>query len=105
MTPVFEGHANLPGVDLWYRDSQGSDVPAVFLHAATGSSRVWEYQDPAFVAAGFRFIAYDRRGFGKTVADASMPPGTGADDLEALRTHLRIDRVHLVGTAAGARDA
>ena len=34
------------------------------MHAATGSSRVWEYQIPAFTAAGFRVIAFDRRGFG-----------------------------------------
>jgi pimeloyl-ACP methyl ester carboxylesterase len=74
----------------------------VFLHAATGSSRVWEYQLPAFTAAGYRVVAYDRRGFGRSVVDpAGQQPGTGADDLQALVNHLRIDRFHLVGTAAG----
>ena len=96
-------YAELPGVRLWYRDSGGGGIPVVFLHAATGSSRVWEHQEGAFVSAGFRFIAYDRRGFGRTVVE---PPGTssttGADDLDALMNHLRIDRFHLVGTAAGA---
>jgi pimeloyl-ACP methyl ester carboxylesterase len=95
--------ANLPGVRLWYTDTGGSGVPVVFVHAATGSSRVWEYQTPAFVARGYRVITYDRRGFGRSVIDpAGAQPGTGADDLQALLNHLGIDRIHLVGTAAGA---
>jgi pimeloyl-ACP methyl ester carboxylesterase len=72
------------------------------MHAATGSSRVWENQIPAFTAAGFRFIAYDRRGWGRSVIDPTGPqPGTAADDLQALMDFLHIDRFHLVGTAAG----
>jgi pimeloyl-ACP methyl ester carboxylesterase len=51
-------------------------------------------------------IAYDRRGFGRTVVAQATTPNapaaaTGADDLQALMDHLRIDRFHLVGTAAG----
>ena len=47
-------------------------------------------------------ITYDRRGYGRSVADPSGPqPGTGADDLNALVDYLKIDRFHLVGTAAG----
>jgi pimeloyl-ACP methyl ester carboxylesterase len=100
--PERETHAELPGVKLWYKDTGGSGVPVVFVHAATGSSRVWEYQIPAFTKSGFRVIAYDRRGYGRTVIDPSgVQPGTGADDLQALLNHLRIDRFHLVGTAAG----
>jgi pimeloyl-ACP methyl ester carboxylesterase len=100
--PARETYAELPGARLWYHDTGGSGVPVVFLHAATGSSRVWEYQIPAFTASGYRVIAYDRRGFGRTVIDpAGRQPGTGADDLQALLQHLGIDRFHLVGTAAG----
>lgn len=87
---------------LWYIDTGGTGVPVVFLHAATGSSRVWEYQTPAFVARGYRVIAYDRRGWGRSSVDPSGPqPGTAADDLLALVDHLGIDRLHLVATAAG----
>lgn len=97
-----EGHADVPGARLWFTDTGGDGVPIVFLHAATGSSRVWEHQFPAFTQAGFRVIAYDRRGFGRTTLDPSGPqPGTGADDLSALVDHLEIARFHLVGTAAG----
>ncbi len=102
LAPGREAHADIPGARLWYRDTGGPGVPVVFLHANTGSSRVWEYQIPAFVARGYRLIAYDRRGFGRTVIDpAGVQPGTGADDLLALMNHLGIDRFHLVGTAAG----
>jgi pimeloyl-ACP methyl ester carboxylesterase len=100
--PKRETHAELPGVKIWYTDTGGSGTPVVLMHAATGSSRVWEYQIPAFTKGGFRVIAYDRRGFGRTVIDPAGPqPGTGADDLHALLDSLKIDRVHLVSTAAG----
>jgi pimeloyl-ACP methyl ester carboxylesterase len=98
---VREAYAELPGVRLFYRDT-GGGVPVVFVHAATGNSRVWEYQLPAFTAAGYRVVAYDRRGFGRSAIDPAGPqPGTAADDLLGLVDHLRLDRFHLVGTAAG----
>jgi pimeloyl-ACP methyl ester carboxylesterase len=98
-----EAYAELPGARIFYIDTGGSGVPVVFLHANTGSSRVWDYQIPAFTAAGYRVIAFDRRGWGRTVIDPAGPqPGTGADDLRGLLDHLGLDRVHVVGTAAGA---
>lgn len=104
---MHEAYAALPGVRLFYMDSGGSGAPVVFLHANTGSSRVWEYQIPAFTAAGYRFIAFDRRGFGRTENDSTAPPantasGSSADDLLGLLDLLKIDRVHLVGSAGGA---
>jgi pimeloyl-ACP methyl ester carboxylesterase len=98
-----EAYADVPGVRLCYIDTGGSRLPVIFMHAATGSCRVWEHQMPAFTQAGYRVIAHDRRGWGRSVIDPSGPqPGTAADDLQALMDHLGIDRIHLVGTAAGA---
>jgi pimeloyl-ACP methyl ester carboxylesterase len=95
-------YADVPGARLWYVDTGGAGTPVVFLHAATGTSQVWEHQIQPFVSAGYRFIAYDRRGHGRTVIDKTAPqPGTAADDLQALLALLRVDRFHLVGTAAG----
>lgn len=97
-----EGYADLPGVRLWYTDSGGSGIPVVLLHAASGSSRNWEYQVAAFTAAGFRCIAYDRRGWGRSVSDAAgAQPGTAADDLQGLMDYLKIGSFHLIATAAG----
>src|SRR5205085_7395524 len=90
-----------PGQRVFYTDSGGSGVAVVLMHAATGSVRSWEYQTPAFVKAGYRVIAFDRRGWGRTPIDPDAPAGTAADDLIALMDSLHIDRVHLIGTAAG----
>jgi len=61
---VREAYATVPGARIFYRDTGGSGVPVIFLHAATGSSRVWEYQIPALAVAGYRVIACGRRGWG-----------------------------------------
>ena len=92
--------ANLQGRRIFYRDI-GGGVPIVFLHAGTGSSIVWQHQIPAVRAAGYRFIAYDRLGSGRSVLDERAEPGSAADDLQGLIEHLKIERFHLVGTAAG----
>lgn len=65
-------------------------TPVVFLHASSGNSRMWVYQEPFFTAAGYRFIAYDRKG-----------RGAAADELELVAQQLKLERFHLVGTAAG----
>lgn len=99
---VREATADIQGVHLFYLDTGGSGPPVILLHAATGFSGVWrDYQLAPLAAAGFRVIAYDRRGYGKSRVDAAAAPGTAADDLDALVRHLGIDRFHLVGTAAG----
>jgi pimeloyl-ACP methyl ester carboxylesterase len=99
--PARETHADLPAVRLWFKDSGGNGVPVVFLHSNTGSSRNWDNQIPVFTAAGYRFVAYDRRGWGRSETKPDAEPGTAADDLHGLMTYLGIDRFHLVGTAAG----
>jgi pimeloyl-ACP methyl ester carboxylesterase len=50
----FAGHADLPGVRLWYTDSGGECVPVILLHANTGNADSWQYNIPGFVEAGFR---------------------------------------------------
>src|SRR4051812_9082849 len=96
-----EGYVAVPGARLFYIDSGGDGIPVVFLHAATGTTRAWQFQVPAFTAAGYRVIAYDRRGWGNTVVDVDGPAATGADDLLALLDAMKLERIHLVGTAGG----
>ena len=60
-------------------------------------------QLPTFTAAGYRCISYDRRTWGRSrPTDSGSQPGFAGDDLHALLDALSLDRVHLVGTAAGA---
>ena len=93
--------ASLAGRRLWYVDTGGTGTPVVLLHAASGSILMWERQLPALQAAGYRVIAFDRVGWGRSELDDGATPGTAADDLQALLAMLRVDRFHLVGTAAG----
>jgi len=95
--------AELTGVRLWFTDTGGTGVPIVLLHANTGTSAVWENQIASFARAGYRVIAFDRRGWGKSVANAATgpQPGSIAGDLDALADHLRLDRFHLLGVAGG----
>jgi pimeloyl-ACP methyl ester carboxylesterase len=95
-------YIELPGVHLWYHDTGGNGVPVVFMHAASGTCDSWVYQLPAFTAAGYRCITYDRRGWGRSRPDLTgEQPGYVSDDLHGLAAHLDPDRFHLVATAAG----
>ena len=69
---------------------RGTGVPIVFLHAGSGNSSLWGNQVEFFSAAGYRCIAPDRQ--------AKVP---GADELQSVVDKLRLERFHLVGTAAG----
>ena len=96
-------HAELPGVKLWFTDSGGTGVPIILLHANTGTSVVWQSQVESFSRAGYRVIAFDRRGWGKSIANSATGPQLGsiAGDLDALADHLKLDRFHLLGVAGG----
>lgn len=88
-------------VELYYTD-YGRGAPVVLIHGWPLSSRSWEHQIPALVAAGRRVIAYDRRGFGQS----SQPWGgydydTFAADLYALLTRLDVREATLVGFSMG----
>ena len=96
-------YADLPGVKLWFTDSGGDGIPIVLLHANTGTSESWEVNAAALVGQGYRVIAFDRRGWGRSLADpATGPqPGSVAGDLDALADYLRLNKFHLVGVAGG----
>ena len=68
--------------------------------SATGSSQSWAYQLPAFTSAGYRVIAFDRRGRGRTevVPESGPQPGSGAD---LYSTCLAIENLWLAARAEG----
>ncbi|KOC26060.1 bromoperoxidase [Comamonas testosteroni] len=88
-------------VQLHYQDF-GDGPPVVLIHGWPLSGRTWEPQVADLVDAGFRVIAYDRRGFG-----GSSQPWDGYDydslasDLNALITELALKNVCLVGFSMG----
>lgn len=60
-----------------------------------------------FAEHGYRAIAFDRRGWGKSEAipTTGEQPGSLAGDLDALIDALGLDRVHVVGVAGGSFSA
>src|SRR5262249_53881231 len=92
---------DLPGGRLWFTDTGGAGTPIVLLHSNTGTSEIWQPQIADFGRAGYRVIAFDRRGWGRSVADpASGPqPGSIAGDLDLLADHLKLERFQLLGLA------
>ena len=95
-------YVTLPGVDLWYEDTGGDGIPVIFCHAASGTCDAWEPQLPAFTAAGYRCVTYDRRTWGRSRnTDEARQPGYQDEDLHGLVELLALERFHLIGTAAG----
>ena len=96
-----QGLAPARGARLHYRDTGGGGTPVVLLHPASGSDRIWAYQQPEFAEAGYRVIAWSRRGHAGSDPVSDADPGTAAADLHAIVQHLGVTRFHLAGCAAG----
>jgi non-heme chloroperoxidase len=101
MAYVTVGQENSAPIELYYED-QGSGQPVVLVHGYPLDGGSWERQSAALLSAGYRVIAYDRRGFGR-----SSKPSTGFDydtfaaDLHALVEQLDLSDVALVGFSMG----
>lgn len=88
-------------VKIFYQD-YGEGQPVVLIHGWPLSHSSWETQLPAIVNAGFRCIAYDRRGFGKSDAPwDGYDYDTLASDLDALITQLDLHHAVIIGFSMG----
>jgi non-heme chloroperoxidase len=98
---VTVGSENGAGIDIYYED-HGVGQPVVLIHGYPLNGRSWERQERDLLAAGYRVVAYDRRGFGK-----SSRPAAGYDydtftaDLNAVIEHLNLTDINLVGFSMG----
>jgi len=89
------------GTEIYYKD-WGTGQPIVFSHGWPLSADDWDAQMMFFVSRGYRVIAHDRRGHGRSsqVSDGHDMDHY-ADDLAALTAHLDLkDAVH-VGHSTG----
>ncbi|HET6509000.1 MAG TPA: alpha/beta fold hydrolase [Baekduia sp.] len=96
-----EGTVELPEGHLWYWDTGGDGPPVVLLHAGTGSALSWPQQRDPLIAAGYRVVAYSRRGHHRSSPLTPDAPGCGADDLGALTRALELEPFHAVAAAGG----
>ena len=89
------------GVEIFYKD-WGKGQPIVFSHGWPLSADDWDAQMLFFLNHGYRVIAHDRRGHGR-----STQTGDGhdmdhyADDLAALTAHLDLKNAIHVGHSTG----
>ena len=93
--------AGTPATEIHYVDA-GQGQPIVLIHGWPLSHRSWEAQITALTKAGYRCIAYDRRGFGESgKPDGGYNYATFASDLNDLITHLNLKDVVLAGFSMG----
>jgi non-heme chloroperoxidase len=89
------------GIEIFYKD-WGEGQPIVFSHGWPLSADDWDNQMLFFLQRGYRVIAHDRRGHGR-----STQTGDGhdmnhyADDLAAVVEHLDLNDVIHVGHSTG----
>ncbi len=101
MGTVTVGQENTTPIELYYED-HGTGPVVVLIHGWPFDSRSWEPQIHSLLAAGYRVITYDMRGFGR-----SSRPATGYDfdtlaaDLDAVLTDLDLRDVTLIGFSLG----
>ena len=89
------------GVEIFYKD-WGKGQPIVFSHGWPLSADDWDTQMLFFVQQGYRVIAHDRRGHGRSsqVSDGHDMDHY-ADDLAALTVHLDLKNAIHVGHSTG----
>jgi len=98
---IHVGQENSTPIELYYED-HGAGKPVVLIHGWPLSGASWEKQTAALLAAGFRVITYDRRGFGKSSQPAiGYEYDTFAEDLHKLVTTLDLRDFALVGFSMG----
>ena len=101
MSTITVGEENSAPIDLYYED-QGTGRPVVLLAGWPFDARSWEPQLHPLLDAGYRVIAYDRRGFGRSSA-----PITGYDfdtlsaDLDVVLRTLDVRDATIVGFSLG----
>ena len=88
------------GLTFDYEDSGGDGEPVVLLHGYPGNHRSWDEVTPSLVAAGYRVLALDQRGY----SPGARPRGRRAytlrrvtGDLLALADSVGAARFHVVG--------
>ncbi len=93
------------GTEIFYKDC-GTGQPIVFHHGWPLSSDDWDAQMLFFLAQGYRVIAHDRRGHGRSTQTATgNDMDTYAADVAALAAHLDLrDAIH-VGHSTGGGEA
>ena len=91
--------AQINGIELYY-EVHGDGHPLVLSHGIGSNHLHWWQQVPA-LAKSYRVITFDHRGFGFSPDANRLGPKAFVDDLEALLSHLGVDKAALCGQSMG----
>jgi pimeloyl-ACP methyl ester carboxylesterase len=97
-------HAEIGGARIWYAEwgAKSAAVPVLLLHGGFGNSNYFGHLIPVLAAQGYRVIAMDSRGHGRsTRGGAPLSYHLMAQDVLGLLDRLRISKVYLVGWSDG----
>jgi len=103
MATITVGTENSTPIELYYEDHGNPEGQAVvLLHGYPLNGASWELQARELIAAGYRVITYDRRGFGgSSKVGAGYDYDTFAADLNTVLETLDLRDVILVGFSMG----
>ncbi len=93
--PFLEAH----GARLYY-EVHGDGPPLVLTHGVGGNHASWFHQ-VATLSRHYRVIVFDARGFGRSTDPQELGRDGFVGDLDALLTHLAVDKPILVGQSMG----
>lgn len=100
--PELSGLVETEGARIWYAVF-GAGPPVVLLHGGLGNAGNWGYQVPALVGAGYRVIAIDSRGQGRSSRDdRPYSYQLMAADTRAVMDALGVRKAAFVGWSDGA---
>ena len=104
---ITEGYMPFQGYQTYYRiigEAKNNTAPLLLLHGGPGSSHNYFEMLDDLTNAGFQLVMYDQLGCGKSSAPDEpelWQAQTWIDELAALRDHLDLGHVHLLGQSFG----
>lgn len=91
-----------PRLSLYYLDlNLKSEQTVLLLHGLGANADSWQLQTPPLVEGGYRVIAPDLRGFGRSTYPGKISVPAMAADCQALLEYLNIPNAHVVGISMG----
>lgn len=104
MPTAASARISLRGIDVAYDDAGSGPDAVLLVHGHPFDRSMWAPQVDAIVAAGWRAIAPDLRGYGDTTVVAGTTTlDQFADDVIALLDHLQLERIVLGGLSMGGQ--